>query len=54
MFDDFKRKAYPRACKKAKLAIGERFHGSFPAHPQWTDEQILDDEFFPSQLCSRP
>jgi hypothetical protein len=38
MFEDFKRKAYPRACKRAKLAFGERFHGQFPAEPPWTDE----------------
>jgi hypothetical protein len=53
MFEDFKRKAYPRACKRAKLAFGERFHGQFPAEPAWTDEQILDDEFFPVRLRSR-
>jgi Domain of unknown function DUF29 len=53
MFEDFKRKAYPRACMRAKLALGERFQDHFPAEPPWTDEQILDDEFFPARLRSR-
>ena len=48
MFKDFKRKAYPRACKRARLVLGERFHGDFPAEPPWTDEQIRDDEFYPA------
>jgi Domain of unknown function DUF29 len=52
MFEDFKRKAYPRACKQARLALGERFHGEFPAEPPWTDQQIRDDEFLPAPLRS--
>lgn len=47
MFEDFKRKAYPRGCQLASIALGERFHGEFPPEPPWTDEQIRDDEFFP-------
>jgi hypothetical protein len=53
MFEDFKQKAYPRACKRAKLAFGERFQDQFPAEPPWTNEQILDDEFFPARIRSR-
>jgi Domain of unknown function DUF29 len=53
MFEDLKRKAYPRACKRARLALGECFRGEFPAEPPWTDLQLLDDEFFPAQSCAR-
>ncbi|HJU12339.1 MAG TPA: DUF29 domain-containing protein [Candidatus Binataceae bacterium] len=52
MFDDFKRKAYPRACKRAKLAMG--LAGEFPLEPPWTDEKLLDDSFFPAAQRLHP
>ena len=53
MFEDLKQKAYPRACKRARLALGERFHSEFPAEPPWMDLQLLDDEFFSAPLRPR-
>lgn len=50
LLPELKQKAYERGCKLAGIAIGQRFKESFPAEPPWTDEQILDDDFFPARL----
>jgi len=52
LFEEFKSKAYPRACKLAGIDLGRRYRGTFPADPPWTNAQIPDDNFFPTPVRS--